>query len=161
MTLVANIVKNKEVSQWCEYKNIKGEVQAEFKIRGIAYKAYQVAIERANNQVGSKGFDVAKAESTDKTFHDLLFQAAACHLIEDWKGVAFCSDGEVIEQPYTPENASKLLEMGDIGPVIFTFVRIKSEQIQAEADKYRDDVVGKSENSTNTSADTQDSVSTK
>lgn len=161
MTLVVNIVKNKEVSQWCEYKDAEGNVLAEFKIRGIAHKAYQVAIERANNQVSSKGFDVSKASSQDKTFHELLFQAAACHLIEDWKGISFRVDEEEVEQPYTPENACKLLAMGDIGPVIFAFVRVKAEQIQTEADKYRDEVLGKSENSTNTLADTQDSANTK
>lgn len=161
MALVVNIVKNKEVSQWCEYKDADGKVLAEFKIRGIAHKAYQVAIERANNQVSSKGFDVSKASSQDKTFHELLFQAAACHLIEDWSGVSFNYDGEEVEQPYTPENACKLLETGDIGPVIFAFVRVKAEQIQTEADKYRDEVLGKSENFTNTSADTQDLMNTK
>lgn len=156
MTLVVNIVKNKEVSQWCEYKDAEGKILAEFKIRGIAHKAYQVALERANNQVSSKGFDVSQASSQDKTFHELLFQAAACHLIEDWKGISFRVDGEEVEQPYTPENACKLLEVGDIGPVIFAFVRVKAEQIQIEADKYRDEVLGKFESSTNTVASTQD-----
>lgn len=161
MTLIVNIVKNKEVSQWCEYKNDEGKVIAEFKIRGIAHKAYQVAIERANNQVSSKGFDVAQAVSTDKTYHDLLFQAVGCHLIEDWKGIAFRVDGKEMEQPFTPENACELLGMGDIGPIIFAFIRVKAEQIQNEADQYREEILGKSESSTDTSADTQDSVNTK
>jgi hypothetical protein len=156
MTLVVNIVKNKEVSQWCEYKDAEGKILAEFKIRGIAHKAYQVSLERANNQVSSKGFDVSQASSQDKTFHELLFQAAACHLIEDWKGISFRVNGEEAEQPCTPENACKLLEMGDIGPVIFAFVRVKAEQIQTEADKYRDEVLGKSESSMNTAVSSQD-----
>ena len=161
MALIVNIVKNKEVSQWCEYKDDKGKVIAEFKIRGIAHKAYQVAIERANNQVSSKGFDVAQAASTDRTYHDLLFQAVACHLIEDWKGITFRVDGKETEQPFTLENACQLLEMGDIGPILFAFIRVKAENIQIEADKYREEILGKSESSTSTSVDTQDSANTK
>ena len=156
MALKAEIQKSKNVSLWKEYKDAEGNVLAEFKIRGEAYKPYRVALERAQNQVASKGYNVSTASAEDKLYHELLLDATACHLIEDWKGISFRVDGEEVEQPYTPENACKLLEVGDIGPVIFAFVRLKAEQIQTEADKYRDEVLGKFESSTNTVASTQD-----
>ncbi len=120
MALKVSIQTSKTVSKWREYVDGDGNVLAEFKIRGIAYKPYQVALERANNQITSKGYDVSKASKDDKLYHELLLEAAACHLIEDWKGVVFeekIDGGEVVEtEPeYSPENAVKLLNMGDIG----------------------------------------------
>ncbi len=47
-------------------------------------------------------------------------EAVACHLIEDWKGVVFVEEGPNGEQlksepAYNAENATKLLNMGDLG----------------------------------------------
>lgn len=153
MALEVNIQRNKDVSLWREYKDEEGNVLAEFKIRGIGYKPYQVALERANNQITAKGFDVAKASPDDKLFHELLLEAVACHLIEDWKGVVFVEEGPNGEQlksepAYNAENATKLLNMGDLGVSLWSFIRTESEKIQAEANQYRDDVVGKSSAST-------------
>ncbi|WP_198077751.1 hypothetical protein [Acinetobacter calcoaceticus] len=154
MALEVNIQRNKDVSLWREYKDSEGNVLAEFKIRGIGYKPYQVALERANNQISAKGFDVAKATAEDKLFHELVLEAVASHLIEDWKGVVFVeegSEGELVktEPTFNGENAFKLLNMGDLGVSIWSFIRTESEKIQAEANQYRDDVVGKSQPSTN------------
>ncbi|HDU8421173.1 MULTISPECIES: hypothetical protein [Acinetobacter calcoaceticus/baumannii complex] len=153
MALEVNIQRNKDVSLWREYKDTEGNVLAEFKIRGIGYKPYQVALERANNQISSKGFDVAKATAEDKLFHELVLEAVASHLIEDWKGVVFVEEGpegELVktEPTFNGENAFKLLNMGDLGVSIWSFIRTESEKIQAEANQYRDDVVGKSSAST-------------
>lgn len=119
-----------------------------------------MALERANNQITTKGYDVSKASKDDKLYHELLLEAAACHLIEDWKGVVFeekIEGGEVIEtEPeYSPENATKLLNMGDIGISIWLYVKQEAEDIQKEADAYKDDVVGKSSNSTIGASSTQ------
>jgi len=160
MALKVTIQTSKTVSKWREYTDIEGNVLAEFKIRGSGYKPYQVALERANNQINSKGFDVSKAGKDDKLYHELLLEAAACHLIEDWKGVVFeekIDGGEVIEtEPeYSPENATKLLNMGDIGISIWLYVKQEAEDIQKEADAYKDEVVGKSSNSTTGASSTQ------
>lgn len=161
MALKVAIQKSKEVSLWKEYKDAEGNVLAEFKIRGEDYKPFRVALERANNQVTSKGYNVSTAGKEDKLYHELLLEAAACHLIADWKGVVFVEDGKEIEPSCTPENATKLFNMGDIGVAIWAFVKSHAEQIQAEANAYRDEVLGKSENSTLISTDTPDSASTK
>lgn len=160
MALEVNIQRNKDVSLWREYKDTEGNVLAEFKIRGIGYKPYQVALERANNQITAKGFDVAKASSDDKLFHELVLEAVASHLIEDWKGVVFVEEGpegELVktEPTFNGENAFKLLNMGDLGVSIWSFIRTESEKIQAEANQYRDDVVGKSSASTSGQSSTQ------
>lgn len=156
MSLKAIIKQNKEAALWCEYKDEQGVVLAEFKIRGDRCQAYRVAIERANNQISSNGFDVIEASDQHKLFHELLLQAAACHLIEDWKGVEFEINGESKPVPYTPENACQLLEMGDIGPAIWVFVKQQAQQIQKDADESESDVLGKSENSTSGNQDTVD-----
>ncbi|MFW2022292.1 hypothetical protein [Acinetobacter baumannii] len=166
MALEVNIQRNKDVSLWREYKDEEGNVLAEFKIRGIGYKPYQVAIERANNQINSKGFDVTKVAEGDKLFHELLMEAVACHLIEDWKGVVFVeesTEGELIksEPSYNAENATKLLNMGDLGISLWSFIRTESEKIQSEANQYRDDIVGKSQHSTPTPTSTRGSRTTK
>lgn len=149
MSLIVGLNKSKQISKWCEYKDAEGNVLAEIKVRGISYKPYQVAVERAQNQIAQKGFDVDTASANDKLFHELLLDAAACHLIEDWKGIAVPdANGEPKDFVYTTENAKKLLNEGDIGPVIWLFVKTNAEQIQREADEVKAETLGKSENST-------------
>lgn len=166
MALEVNIQTNKDVSLWREYKDADGKVLAEFKVRGIGYKPYQVALERANHQITSKGFDVKSVAKGDKLYHELVLEAAACHLIEDWKGVVFLEanpEGEAIrsEPSYDHDHAINLLGMGDVGLSIWLFIKSEAEQIQAEADAYKVEIVGKSQLSTNTQASTQDSQTTK
>lgn len=161
MALKVAIQKSKEVSLWKEYKDTGGNVLAEFKIRGEGYKPFRVALERANNQVTSKGYNVSTASNEDKLYHELLLEAAACHLIADWKGIVFVEDSKEIEPSCTPENATKLFNMGDIGVAIWAFVKSHAEQIQAEADKVQAEALGKLKSSTNTQSDTQDLPSTK
>ena len=161
MSLIVGLNKSKQISKWCEYKDAEGNILAEIKVRGISYKPYQVAVERAQNQIAQKGFDVDTASANDKLFHELLLDAAACHLIEDWKGIAVTkkdSDGNIIynedgtplivEVPCTTENAKSILNEGDIGPVIWLFVKTNAEQIQREADEVKAETLGKSENFT-------------
>ncbi len=148
MALVVEIEKSKNVSLWKDYKDAEGNVLAEFKIRGDAYKPYKVALERAQNQVASKGYVVSTASAEDSLYHELLLEAAACHLIEDWKGVAFLENGKETEQPYSPENATKLFRMGKTGISVWAFVKSKAEQIQLEADAVKAETLGKSQTST-------------
>lgn len=148
MSLSVGIIKPKNVSKWVEYKDLEGNVLAKFKVRGIGYKSYQVAIERANHQITSKGFNVESADVGDKLFHELLYDAAACHLIEDWQGISFLEDGVEKEVAFTTENAKKLLSMGDIGVVIWAFIKEHADKIQKEADGYKAEIMGKFDSST-------------
>lgn len=149
MSLVVGINKPKQVSKWCDYKDEDGKVLASFKIRGIGYKPYQISIERAQNQISSKGFSVDTAGKDDSLFHELLFDAVAVHLIEDWKGIDFeeVINGEIVkrEVPFTTENAKNALRNGDNGAIIWMFVKQESEKMQAEADREKLDILGKSE----------------
>ena len=147
MALKVAIQKSKEVALWKEYKDADGNVLAEFKIRGDGYKPFRVANERAQNQVASKGYNVSTASAEDKLYHELLLEAAACHLIADWKGVVFVEDGKEIEPPCTPENATKLFNMGDIGLAIWVFVKANAEKIQIDADTAQVETMGKSSSS--------------
>ena len=161
MALKVAIQKSKDIAVWKEYKDADGNVLAEFKIRGDEYKQYLVALERAQNQIASKGYNVALAGGEDKLYHELLLEAAACHLIADWKGITFVENDKEVEVGYSPENATKLLNMGDIGPIIWMFVKDQANKIQIEANKEMVDTLGKLSNSTNTQSDMQDSPSTK
>ena len=161
MALKVAIQKSKDIAVWKEYKDADGNVLAEFKIRGDEYKPYLVASERAQNQIASKGYNVALAGGEDKLYHELLLEAAACHLIADWKGITFAENDKEVEVGYSPENATKLLNMGDIGPIIWMFVKDQANKIQIEANKEMVDTLGKLSNSTNTQSDMQDSPSTK
>lgn len=143
MALKVAIQKSREVALWKEYKDVDGNVLAEFKIRGDGYKPFRVANERAQNQVASKGYNVSTASAEDKLYHELLLEAAACHLIADWKGVVFVEDGKEIEPPCTPENATKLFNMGDIGLAIWVFVKANAEKIQIDADTAQAEIMGK------------------
>lgn len=111
MALKVAIQQSKEVALWKEYKDGEGNVLAEFKIRGSDYKAYRVAVERANNQVTSKGYNVSTANNDDKLYHELLLEAAACHLVADWKGVVFVENDKEFEPECSPENATKLFNI--------------------------------------------------
>ncbi|AOA58220.1 hypothetical protein [Acinetobacter larvae] len=148
MALKVQIEKSKQVCQWKEYKDVEGNVLAEFQINGINNKAYLVAVERASNQINQKGFDVTAADASDKLYHELLMEAVACHLIKDWKGVTFDENGEVIEPPYSKEAAIKLLTSGDIGIYLWAFIKEQAVKIQEEANKVKLDTLGKSESST-------------
>lgn len=152
MALKVGIVRSSDVSKWCTFETAGG--QAEFKIRGIGYKPFQVALEKAGNQISSKGYDVMAKDENGKLYHELLLDAAGAHLIEDWKGVVFAEvEGEdtvETEQPYTPENASKLLNLGDIGLLIWSFIKEQAQKIQEDADKDKATILGKSLNSTST-----------
>lgn len=147
MALKVAIQKSREVALWKEYKDVDGNVLAEFKIRGDGYKPFRVANERAQNQVASKGYNVSTASAEDKLYHELLLEAAASHLIADWKGVVFVEDGKEIEPPCTPENATKLFNMGDIGLAIWVFVKANAEKIQIDADTAQAEIMGKSSGS--------------
>lgn len=150
MALKVGIVRSSEVSKWCSFETAGG--QAEFKIRGIGYKPFQVALEKAGNQITSKGYDVMVKDEDSKLYHELLLDAAGAHLIEDWKGIVFAEivEGKSVEteKPYTPENASKLLNLGDIGIIIWSFIKEQAQKIQEDADKDKATILGKSSNST-------------
>lgn len=69
---------------------------------------------------------------------------------EDWKGIVFSEavDGQPVEsKPYVPENASKLLNQGDIGISIWLFIKEQAQKIQEEADKDKALILGKSSSS--------------
>ncbi|MDM1764604.1 MULTISPECIES: hypothetical protein [unclassified Acinetobacter] len=161
MALKVAIKESKEISLWREYKDKEGKVLARFKIRGIEHQAYQVALERAQNQIVSKGYDVSKASVDDKVWYQLTMEAAACHLIEDWEGIEFEEGGVVREQPYSEENATKLFHMGDLGWQIWGFVKSEAEKIQKEANQVKEEVLGKSESSTTGKPYTVSSPTTK
>lgn len=147
MALSVGINKPKQISKWCDYTDENGVVLASFKIRGIGYKPYQIALERANNQISLKGYDVDKATKEDSLFHELLFDAVAVHLLEDWKGVEFeeVINGKIVKReiPFTTDKAKEALRFGDNGAVIWLFIKNQSEQMQLESDSEKLEILGK------------------
>jgi hypothetical protein len=157
MALKVAIQESKNVSAWKDYKDAEtGKVLAKFKIRGANYQAYLVGLERAQNQIASKGYNVSMATGEDKLWHDLLMEAAGCHLIEDWQDVVFLEKGKEVEVSYSAENATKLLSMGKTGMQIWNFIKAQAVLIQIEADKLEAETLGKSSNSTDGTPETVD-----
>lgn len=158
MSLTAAIRESKNISKWFEYTDTEGNKLASFKIRNADYRPYQSALERAKNQQASKGFNVQAASENDKLYDELLLEAVAYHLIEDWDGISFREivNGKAVdtEQGYSPGNAAKLLNMGDIGSIVWMFVLDKATKMQEEINLRQAEILGKSKSST-TGAETE------
>lgn len=152
MALKVNIIKSApELSEWKEYKDDEtGEVLAEFKVRGIAYKPYNIAVDLARNEMSKSADDISKVEKNSRYRHEYMYSAMAHHLIEDWKGIELSfDDGQTYQLvPYTGENAEKLLTEGDLGLLVWGFVHQAALDIQKAANEAMDKTLGKSLNST-------------
>lgn len=152
MALTVNIIERKHVSEWVEYKDENGNVLAEFHIRGIDYKPYQVSLERTRDFLEqNKDKSISLVTGDDKFKHEYMYEAMAHHLIIDWKGVELSDDmGETYKEvKYTPSNALKLLRDGDIGVLIWGFIFENATSIQKRHDEQLISTLGKSQNSTN------------
>lgn len=143
MALIAEIEESKTASTWKEYKDSNGNVLARFKIRGIEYEPYQIAQQRINHQLSLKCLNISNISEDEKTLQSLNMEACACYLLEDWEGVSFKVNGEVAEVGYSKENAVKLLQLGKIGADIYLFILTQANKIQAEAQLFKDQVLGK------------------
>ncbi len=140
------LTSQKNISQW-----VKHESGAEFKIRNINHKAYQVGIEIAQGKSALKPTEISKASENEKLQIELLYENAAYHLIEDWKNVEISVDGEVSPIDYTPQNALRLMiEGGEAGAKLWEFIILSANEIQEEADNLKKDLLGKSKSSTST-----------
>lgn len=152
MSLTASIRESKTISKWFEYTDSEEKKLASFKIRNADYRPYQSALERARNHQATRGFNVKDASETDKLYDELLLEAAAYYLIEDWDGITFREiiNGKVVEteQGYSQENAAKLLNMGDLGTVVWMFVLDKATKMQDEINARQAEILGKSKSST-------------
>lgn len=164
MSLVIGINQSKHVSEWVDYLDDEAKVLAKFKIRGISYKPYQVAIERARNMIAS-ATEIKQIDVNEKTYAEMLLTCTAYHLIEDWSGIAFPiidADGNQVldenEKPmlkdveYSQENALDILVRGDIGDILWNFINTNAKRIQFNYDKEKAETLGKSKSYTNGSA---------
>ena len=140
----------KTVSQWVDYLNDSGEKQGRIKIRGIAYPKYQVELDRLST-IYLREKRCIEFNGVELTHNQAIFSIVAQHLVEDWDGVAIEFEGEITEVPYTAEIAFNIMRWGKdlAGASLAGWVIGKATSIQADADAFKADVVGKSESSTN------------
>lgn len=143
MALVVEIEEGKTASDWKEYKDDQGNVVARFKIRGIEHDAYQIAQQRISHQLSLNCLNIHNINESEKTLQVLNMEACACHLIEDWEGISFKIDGELIEVGYSSVNAIKLLKLGKIGAEIYLFILNEAQKIEQDAKLFRQQVLGK------------------
>jgi hypothetical protein len=139
----------KTVSQWVDYLSDSGEKQGRFKIRGNTYPLFQVELGRLNS-IYMDNQKYIEYNSVPLTHIQAIFLAVAKHLIEDWSEVYFKVDGEVLEVPFNTDFASKLFLWGDglSGVIVAGWALEQSKTIQANANAFKAEVVGKSESST-------------
>ena len=153
MSLTVGINKSKHVSKWFDYVDENGDVLAKFKIRGISYKPYQVAIERSR-KILSISNEIKSIDNLAKTSQEMLLTCTAYHLIEDWSGVYIQSindDGELEKKEiqFSQDNANDIIVYGgDDGLLIWDFINTNAKRLQAEYDKEKDEILGKSKRST-------------
>lgn len=142
------VAQPKQVSQWEDYLDDSGKKLAEVKICGIKCNAYQVKLDRINSTY-EKG-DNIDYKGEPLTHNHAIFLAVAEHLILDWDGVSFDSDGEKKEVGFSVESAFNLMRWGAglSGAMFAGFVIGKAQLIQNNADNYKEEVLGKSEAST-------------
>lgn len=145
------IGKENTVSKWEKF-TIAGQT-IELKIRSADHEPFRAMQDKATPAYNEQ-FLLNLKEDELKPYHYFLMQAFAV-LIQDWKGVdfeVFDEHGEfketITNAPCTPENKLKLLYSGDVGLQVWDFVLTKSKGISEELKKKRDEVLGKSQNTT-------------
>lgn len=139
----------KQVSQWVNY-DFDGESKtSKFKIRGVKYKPYLIAQERIQTLFGVHGIKIDNIGDSDFSSQEMVFKIVAEYLIEDWQDVEVEIGGEVKAVPYDKDIALDMMRYGGIdGLQLWDFVMKSAHKIQTDADNYKEEVLGKSEVST-------------
>ena len=141
------LVQPKQISQWVDFES--GDIKAKIKIRGSKYKPFVTATERIQNVGRVEGFKIEGVGSNEMSFQDMLFKVTAEYLIEDWQNIAIEKDGEIVDVPYDKDIAFELMSFGGAaGLILWDFITSNANKIQAEADEYKEEILGKYENST-------------
>lgn len=143
------INESKQVSKWVKYEFGEEKHVSEFKIRGIKYKPYLIAHERIQNNVNVHGLNLEVSENEEYTQQEMIFKIVADHLIEDWKDVDIEVDGEIKSIGFDKQIAFDMMRFGgDDGIKLWDFIITNARKIQDDADNYKAEILGKSENST-------------
>lgn len=122
---------------WREYEGVK------FNIRGLDYKPYRVALERAGSAQFRDGISLKGIDENAVVWYDLQAEAAGRYLIAGWDQDGITDeDGKSIA--YSQDNAVALLRSSDIGYDLYKWVLQQAAEIQADADQNRDNAVKKS-----------------
>lgn len=141
------LTQPKQISQWVDFES--GDIKAKIKIRGDKHKPYVIAYDRIHNVARSTGYKIDDVQADELTFQDLIFKVTAEYLIEDWQNIAIEKDGEIVDVPYNKDVAFQLMAFGGMqGIDLWNFVTTNARKIQAEADAYKEEILGKSSTST-------------
>ena len=146
MSLKLTIQKEPEFAQqWVTH-----ESGAEFLINGIGNKAYNVALERI--QDATRRIDLKDIKEGDESPSDLTLEAAGRYLIADWRNIKIGENGEEKETAFTKEmGALALKNMISL----WLFIHENAVRIQLEADKEKEELLGKLETESTGKAQTQ------
>lgn len=137
----------KQVSQWVDFES-EG-IKAKIKVRGIKHKPYVIANERIQSNFNVSGLRLKNIAENELSMQDMIFQVVGEYLIEDWQNIAIEKDGIVKDIPYSKDAAFELMSFGgDAGLSLWDFVIQSARKIQEDADNYKEEVMGKSEVST-------------
>lgn len=160
MTFAFGLDEDKKTTptKWVDYP----DSPAKFKIRGIGYHKYQIAAERKANTIWLQGLDILDIPDNAESSIGLELKSIV-HLIEDWQNVSFKDKKGNMELnvPFSVENAVRLVTTGNVGVVIWAFIKDEATRIQEEADAYKNELLGKLEKPTTGKAQTQRKSKTK
>ena len=132
--------------QWVDFKDAK------FQVAGVSRPAYQRARELFLEQrnLERQGW-VAITDQTALKAELQQNEIVGRHLILNWAGV---KDADGKDIPYAEETASQFTTASDIALELASFIYDEAVRIQDEADEKKADALGKSENSTSSSTNT-------
>lgn len=144
------IGKSSTISKWFEYAKVDDKAVS-FKIRSAEYEPFQAL----HNQAGVEFNAQDKEDLSTLKPYDYFLMKAFSLLIEDWQNIdldRYDDQGELIgtefNVPCTDKNKLDVLYAGDLGFVVWNFVKTNAEAIAKEVRTKRNDALGKSLNST-------------
>lgn len=144
------IGKSSTISKWFEYAKV-GDKAVSFKIRSAEYEPFLAL----HNQAGVEFNAQNKDDLVNLKPYDFYLMKAFSLLIEDWQNIdldRYDDQGMLLDTelnvPCTDKNKLDVLYAGDLGYVVWNFVKTNAEAIAKEVRLKRNEILGKSLNST-------------
>lgn len=157
------IGKSSTISKWFEYAKVDDKAVS-FKIRSAEYEPFLAL----HNQAGVEFNNQDKSDLATLKPYDYFVMKAFSLLIEDWLNIdldRYDDQGVLLETelnvPCTEKNKLDVLYAGDLGHVVWSFVKTKAEFIAKEVRLKRNDALGKSLSSTDGPTQTDSSPTIK
>ena len=139
-----------DTSEWFDFIGEDGTVECKLKIRGRKYQPFITSYDKATKNIQRNAENWLKVGAKELTIEQTLFAISAYHLVADCEGLKVEEKGEEKDFKFNPDNMAELITTIEYNQAVllWAFIEEKSEEVQKRIDGYKDEVLGKSENST-------------